>query len=114
MVDDMDVAGDIIQSLGLFLNLEVLQVVADFPNDMEEINQVIEKVRSSSNCLHCRSLGFENKRFITTGYRYSKRSTTAVGRHGGQFIHYTELYYQSRGFQAYGGHVSSVALFHFR
>ena len=39
--DDMDLAGSLIQSLALFLNLEDLQVTADFPKHVEEITEIM-------------------------------------------------------------------------
>lgn len=42
--DDMDLAGDIIQSLAAYLSIEDLQVVADFPKQMEDLRNVLEKV----------------------------------------------------------------------
>ena len=42
--DDMDLAGDIIQALCVFLNIEELQVTADFPDEMEILRQVLIKV----------------------------------------------------------------------
>ena len=35
--DDMDLAGDVIQSVCQFLNIDDLQVTADFPDDMEKL-----------------------------------------------------------------------------
>ncbi|KAL5007643.1 hypothetical protein ScPMuIL_016449 [Solemya velum] len=42
--DDMDLAAEIIQSLSNFLNMEDLQVIADFPEDMEKLRQILVKV----------------------------------------------------------------------
>ena len=42
--EDMDLAGELIQTMGNFLNIEDLQSVADFPNEMERLRQVLEKV----------------------------------------------------------------------
>ena len=40
----MDLAGDIIQALANFLNIEDLNVTADFPDDMENLRQILIKV----------------------------------------------------------------------
>ena len=42
--DDMDLAGDIVQALALFLNMDDLQTFADFPDDMEALRLVLVKV----------------------------------------------------------------------
>ncbi|XP_033647290.1 Bardet-Biedl syndrome 2 protein homolog [Asterias rubens] len=42
--DDMDLAGDLIQAISNFLGIEDLQVIADFPMHMEELNNVLIKV----------------------------------------------------------------------
>ncbi|XP_064601546.1 Bardet-Biedl syndrome 2 protein homolog [Liolophura sinensis] len=42
--DDMDLAGDIIQALAVFLNVEDLQVTADFPKEMEALRQILIRV----------------------------------------------------------------------
>ncbi|KAK7098674.1 BBSome complex member BBS2-like [Littorina saxatilis] len=44
MTDDMDLAGDVIQSLAQFLNLEDLLTTADFPVEIETLKQVLFKV----------------------------------------------------------------------
>lgn len=43
--DDMDLAGDIIQALAVFLNVEDLQVTADFPKEMEALRLILVRVR---------------------------------------------------------------------
>ena len=43
--DDMDLAGDVIQSLAQFLNIEDLQTTADFPVETETLRQILVKVR---------------------------------------------------------------------
>nr|XP_009676538.1 PREDICTED: Bardet-Biedl syndrome 2 protein isoform X1 [Struthio camelus australis] len=43
--DDIDLAGDIIQSMASFLAIEDLQVEADFPAYFEELRKVLVKVR---------------------------------------------------------------------
>lgn len=40
----MDVAADIVQTLCLFLNVEDLQVTADFPDEMNKLRKILEKV----------------------------------------------------------------------
>ncbi len=40
----MDPAGDLIQAIANFLGIEDLQVTADFPMHMEELNNVLIKV----------------------------------------------------------------------
>ncbi|XP_042890069.1 Bardet-Biedl syndrome 2 protein homolog [Penaeus japonicus] len=42
--DDMDLAGDIIQAIANYLNLEDLQVEADFPGELEQLGSVLERV----------------------------------------------------------------------
>ena len=44
MTDDMDLAGDIIQALAQFLNLEDLLTTADFPVEIETLKQILFKV----------------------------------------------------------------------
>ncbi|OWF54157.1 Bardet-Biedl syndrome 2 protein homolog isoform X2 [Mizuhopecten yessoensis] len=44
LTDDMDTAGDVIQNLANFLNMEDLQVTADFPAEMENLKEVLLKV----------------------------------------------------------------------
>ena len=41
--DDMDMAGDFIQALASFLNIEDLQVTADFPDEMEILREILVK-----------------------------------------------------------------------
>ena len=42
--DDMDLVGDLIQALCVFLNIDDLQVTADFPDIMESLKQILVKV----------------------------------------------------------------------
>ncbi|CAD5110876.1 DgyrCDS241 [Dimorphilus gyrociliatus] len=42
--NDMDVAADLIQTLCTFLNIEDLQVTADFPEEMEKLGNILSKV----------------------------------------------------------------------
>jgi Bardet-Biedl syndrome 2 protein len=42
--DNMDLAGDIIQALCVFLKIEDLQVTADFPDEMDKLKDVLVKV----------------------------------------------------------------------
>ena len=42
--DDMDLAGDIVQSMASFLHIEDLQSSADFPKQMEDLRGVVAKV----------------------------------------------------------------------
>ncbi|BFZ04172.1 hypothetical protein BsWGS_07211 [Bradybaena similaris] len=42
--DDMELAGDIIQSLAQFLNIDDLLTVADFPEELEKLRQILVKV----------------------------------------------------------------------
>ena len=46
--DDVDLAGDLIQALANFLNIEDLNVTADFPDDMENLRQILIKVLSQA------------------------------------------------------------------
>ena len=46
----MDLAGDIIQALCVFLNIEDLQVVADFPDEMSALQEVLVKVLAVHYC----------------------------------------------------------------
>lgn len=43
-VDDMALAGEIIQAMATFLNLEDIQVTANFPDEMESITNTIRQV----------------------------------------------------------------------
>lgn len=49
--DDIDLAGDIIQSMASFFGIEDLQVEADFPVYFEELRKVLVKVRAPSGCI---------------------------------------------------------------
>jgi Bardet-Biedl syndrome 2 protein len=42
--DDMELAGNIIQSLGKFLNIEDLQTTGDFPQEFEILQQIFSQV----------------------------------------------------------------------
>lgn len=42
--EDIDLTGEIIQSLALFLVIEDLQVEADFPDYFEELHQILVQV----------------------------------------------------------------------
>lgn len=42
--DDMDLAGDIINALATFLNIEELTVTADFPHEIETLREVLVRV----------------------------------------------------------------------
>lgn len=50
--DDIDLAGDIIQSMASFFAVEDLQVEADFPAYFEELRKVLVKVRTPGGCFH--------------------------------------------------------------
>jgi Bardet-Biedl syndrome 2 protein len=42
--DDMELAGNIIQSMGKFLNIEDLQTTGDFPQELEVLQKVFSHV----------------------------------------------------------------------
>ncbi|CAF0970518.1 unnamed protein product [Adineta steineri] len=42
--DDMELAGNIVQSLGKFLNIEVLQTAGDFPQELETLQKVFSHI----------------------------------------------------------------------
>lgn len=42
--DSMDTAGDVLQSLATYLNIEHMNVQADFPTDMAELGDILTKV----------------------------------------------------------------------
>ena len=42
--DDMDLAGDVVQALATFLNVDDLQSTADFPHEMEKLREILVKV----------------------------------------------------------------------
>lgn len=50
--DDIDLAGDIIQSIASFFAVEDLQVEADFPVYFEELRKVLVKVRAPNGCIY--------------------------------------------------------------
>lgn len=53
--DDMDLAGDLVQSLASFLAIEELQVEADFPAYFEELRVNLAEVEShGAPCSHRR------------------------------------------------------------
>ncbi len=41
----MELAGNLIQSLGKFLNIEVLQTTGDFPQELETLQKVFFQVK---------------------------------------------------------------------
>jgi len=41
----MELAGNLIQSLGKFLNIEVLQTTGDFPQELETLQKVFSQVK---------------------------------------------------------------------
>lgn len=43
--DDMELAGTVVQSIGKFLNLTDLQTTADFPQELDELQQVFRQVK---------------------------------------------------------------------
>lgn len=45
--DDMELAGNLIQSLAAYLNMSDLQVTCDFPEEFEILEQTLIKVRQS-------------------------------------------------------------------
>ena len=45
--DDMELAGNIIQSMGKFLNIEDLQTTGDFPQELEIRQKVFFQVKFS-------------------------------------------------------------------
>lgn len=45
LTDSMDIAGDILQSLAGYLNIEDLNVQANFPDDMKDLGDILQKVR---------------------------------------------------------------------
>lgn len=44
--DDMELAGNIIQSLGKFLNIDALQTTCDFPQELDMLQKVFSQVGS--------------------------------------------------------------------
>jgi Bardet-Biedl syndrome 2 protein len=45
LTDDMELAGNIIQSLANYLNILDLQVMCDFPEELETLQSTVVKVR---------------------------------------------------------------------
>ncbi len=43
--DDMELAGNIVQSMGKFLNIEDLQTTGDFPQELETLQKVFFQVK---------------------------------------------------------------------
>ena len=43
--DDMELAGNIVQSIGKFLGITDLQTTGDFPHELEALEQVYSQVR---------------------------------------------------------------------
>jgi hypothetical protein len=56
MTDDMDLAGDVIQALAQFLNIDDLMSTADFPMEIETLKQILIKVGPQDRCLNERNL----------------------------------------------------------
>ncbi|RXG61419.1 Bardet-Biedl syndrome 2 protein-like [Armadillidium vulgare] len=46
---DMDLAADIVQAMATYLNIEDLQVEADFPKEFEELTTILERVQEYQN-----------------------------------------------------------------
>lgn len=44
LTDDMDLAGDLVQALTLFLNLEDLNCIAEFPPLLSELQELLGRV----------------------------------------------------------------------
>lgn len=44
LTDDMELAGNVIQSMGKFLNIEDLQTTGDFPQELETLLNVFSQV----------------------------------------------------------------------
>ena len=49
--DDMELAGELIQSLITYLNITDLQVTCDFPDELDNLKQTLQKVFFSNSCL---------------------------------------------------------------
>lgn len=47
--DDMELAGNIVQSMGKFLNIDDLQTTADFPQELETLQNVFTQVQLFSH-----------------------------------------------------------------
>lgn len=45
-VDDMDLAGELVQDLCRYLGLDELESTATFPNEMDSLRSVLSKVRA--------------------------------------------------------------------
>ncbi|KAG1682561.1 Bardet-Biedl syndrome 2 [Nymphon striatum] len=67
-VDDIDVAGDLIQSLAQFLNIEDLQVVADFPEEFDNITNLINNVTEIQSARQQLSADMADNSAIIRGY----------------------------------------------
>ncbi|KAH3884125.1 hypothetical protein DPMN_008096 [Dreissena polymorpha] len=50
--NDMDLAGDVVQAVATFLNLEDLNTTIDFPEEMERLRAVLVKVWLTFCVLH--------------------------------------------------------------
>lgn len=48
--DDIDLAGDLVQSLAMFLGIEDLQAEADFPAYFEELRVILTEVKKPIFC----------------------------------------------------------------
>lgn len=46
LTESMDTAGDVLQSLASFLNIDDLNVQANFPKDMTELGDILTKVNT--------------------------------------------------------------------
>lgn len=61
LTDSMDTAGDVLQSLAAYLNMEHLNVQADFPADMAELGDILTKVGNSHLLVVCPAFVSEHR-----------------------------------------------------
>lgn len=72
--DDIDLAGDLVQSLASFLAIEELSAEADFPSYFEELHVTLTEVR-----LHIeRSVAINIKCYLLSEILHLTRSVTMV------------------------------------
>lgn len=90
--DDLDVAGNIVQSLATYLKIEDLNVAAHFPEELKSLNTLIEKVDGLNSMRQTLTAGIADHSNLIRSMVVHAEDTRLIGDIKAMKRGYTELY----------------------
>ncbi|XP_014783640.1 Bardet-Biedl syndrome 2 protein isoform X1 [Octopus bimaculoides] len=90
--DNMDIAGDIVQSLTSYLKIDELNVTAHFPSELKILNSLIEKVDSLNNLRQTLSTDIADHSNLIRSMVVHAEDSRLIGDYKSMKRGYTELF----------------------